>query len=176
MNALTMRFGATAVKRALLLGVIGALLSGFMVAQAVTSTNLGTTTVSLAAQTFADDTAVTIASLGISVIGANDAVAVGDTSPGVAITSALPEVTTAVTKNNYAYKFEVKEPAGGSTLTATEKYKIDLYGDDGTTTTLLATFYMEQASPEAGVVEGVTATVDVGTDVHASYDIVVTLQ
>ena len=175
MNTLTRRFGATAVKRALLLGVIGALLSGFMVAQAVTTTNLGTTTVSLAAQTFADDTTVTIASLGISVIGANDGTPVGDTSPGVSITSALPEVTTAVTKNNYAYVFEVKE-SGVATLTATEQYKIDLYGDDGTTTTLLATFFMQQASPEAGAVEGVTATVDVGATVHDSYDIVVTLQ
>lgn len=100
MNALTMRFGATALKRALLLGVIGALLSGFMVAQAVTSTNLGTTTVKLAAQTFADDTAVTIVSLGVNVIGTTDGTPVGDTSPGVAVTSALPEVTTAVNKNN----------------------------------------------------------------------------
>ena len=135
MNALTTRFGATAFKRALLLGLIGALMTSFMVTQAVSSTNLGTTTVKLADQTFSDDTTVTIASLGISVIDATDGTPVGDTSPGVAITSALPEVTTAVTKNNYAYKFEVKE-SGNVTLTATEKYKIDLYGDDGTTTSL----------------------------------------
>ena len=175
MNGLTMRFGATALKRALLLGVIGALLTSFMVAQAVTTDNLGTTTLKLASQTFTSDSAITVVSNGVKVIPSTDGTPVGSTSPGVTITSSLPEVTTAVTKNNYAYEFVVKE-AGNATLTGTEKYKIEVYGDNGSTNSLLATFYMQQGSPESGAAEGVTGTVDVGTSTHNSYHIVVTLQ
>ena len=72
MNRLTTKFGATALKRALILGVIGALLMGVMVAQAVSSSNLGAGSIKLATQAFSDDTAVTIAAKGIMVIGATD--------------------------------------------------------------------------------------------------------
>ena len=175
MNSLTARFGAKALKRALMLGVAGALLSSFMVAQAVSSTSLGTTTLKLADQSFSDDTAVAVSSNGVKVVPTTDAVAVGTSSPGTAITNSLPEVTTAVTQGNYAYEFVVQE-SGLNTLTGSETYRIEIYGTTGSTTSLLATLYMNQASAEVGAFEGVTGTVDLGTTVPDSFDIVVELQ
>ncbi len=46
-----------AVRRALILSVIGALFTGFMTVNTVTSTNLGNGTVKLATETFSDDAA-----------------------------------------------------------------------------------------------------------------------
>ncbi len=75
MNGVINRFGATALKRALLFGVIGAVLTSFMVAQAVTTTNLGTSNVKLLTQSYADDTNASTTPSGILVI---------DTSAGAA--------------------------------------------------------------------------------------------
>ena len=175
MNRLTTRFGATALKQAFIFGMIGALLMRVVVVQSVSSTTLGSGSLKLDTQSYSDDSAVTIAAKGIKVIGSTDGTPGGTTSPGTAVSSSLPEVTTAVTKNNYAYVFEVKE-SGDNTLTGSETYKIEVYGDNGITTSLLATFYMNQASAEALAVEGVTATVDVGSSTDNSYDIVVTKQ
>ena len=176
MNSQTSRFSTTTIKRGIIIGVAGALLMGVMVAQAVSSTNLGTTTVKLTDESFSDDLSVTVASNGIKIVPATDAVAVGTSSPGTAVTSGLPEVTTAVTAGNYSYEFEVKE-SGLNTLTGSETYRIEVYGTTGATNSLLATFYMNQASAEAGAVEGVTGTIDLGTSINVdSFDIVVELQ
>ena len=167
MKALTERFGAKALKRALILGVAGALLSSFFVAQAVTSTNLGSTTVKLADQGFSDDSAVVVFSNGIKLIPTTDGTPVRTTSPGVDVTSSLPEVTTAVTQGKYAYEFQVKE-SGINALSGGEKYRIEVYGTIGTSTSLLASFYMQQVTVEGLAEEGVTGTVDVGDVVHDS--------
>jgi hypothetical protein len=174
MNALATRFGTTALKRALLLGIVGALLMSFMVAQAVTSTDLGTSTVKLATETFSDDADVTVTAVGVGLVSAN-AAAAGDSAPGVEIVDTLPAVNNALTKNNYFYRFDVQE-SGVTTLQSAENLKIQVYGDDGSTTTLLATLYTQQVTVDDGTVEGVQVTVDVGITVHDTYDIVVSRQ
>ena len=177
MKELSMRFGATAVKRALISGIIGALLTGFMVAQAVTSTDLGSSSVKLVTESFTDDTAVIVTALGTGIAGSTGG-AVGGTSPGVeAVGPTLGVVNSALTQGNYAYKIEVKEAAAGS-WAASQNYKIEVYETTGSTTTLLATLYTQQGTADAGSVEGVTATVDVGsaTTVPDSFDVIVTRQ
>ena len=174
MEAITARFGATALRRALLFGVIGAILTSFMVAQAVTSTNLGSSTVKLAFETFSDDADVTVTAVGIGLVSSNTAAA-GDTAPGVEIVDTLPAVNNALTKNNYFYRFNVQE-SGVATLQSAENLKIELYGDDGTTTSLLATLYTQQVTVDDVNVEGAQVTVDVGSTVHDTYDIVVSRQ
>ena len=69
MDAIITRFGATALKRALLLGVIGALLTGFMVVNTVTETDIspaGGGAIKLTTQAFSDDTSVSVVSKGVS--------------------------------------------------------------------------------------------------------------
>ena len=184
MNAVMARFGATALKRALLLGVIGAMLTGFMVVNTVSSTDIspaGGGAIKLVGQTFSDDTQITVASNGIKVVPSTDAVAVGDTLGGeVEATDSLPEVTTAVTKGNYAYEFEVKESAVAdwAAIDGTDDLKIEVYGDDGSTTTLLATFYAKQGVLQATLIEGVTGTVDLGSSstIYDTFDVIVTHQ
>ena len=101
MDAIITRIGVTALKRALLLGIIGAMLTGYMVVNTVSSTDIGPAgggAIKLASQTFSDDTQITVSSNGIKVVPSTDATAVGDTLGGeVEVTSSLPEVTTAVT-------------------------------------------------------------------------------
>ena len=184
MDAIVTHFGTSALKRALLLGVIGALLTGFMVVNTVTSSSInpaGGSGIKLVGQTFADDSDITVTSSGIKVVPTTDAVAVGTTLGGeVEATSSLPEVTTTVTKNNYAYEFVVKESgvATWALTDGTDDLKIEVYGDNGTTTTLIATFYAKQGVLEAGSVEGVTGTVDLGSSstIYDTFDVVVTHQ
>ena len=178
------RFGATTLKRALLLGVIGAMLTSYMVVNTVSSTDIspaGGSGISLSSQTFTDDTQITVVSNGIKVIPSTDGTAVGDTPGGeVEATDALPEVTTAVTKGNYAYEFEVKETlvADWAATDGTDDLKIEVYGDDGSTTTLLATFYAKQGVLQATLIEGVTGTVDLGSSssIYDTFDVIVTHQ
>ena len=176
MNDLIAKAGSTALKRALLLGVIGAVLTGFIAAQAVTSTNLGNGSVKLATESFSDDADVSVVGKGIMVVASN-ASALGGSAPGVEMDNTLPAVRTALTKNNYAYEFEVKEAAVTS-FQSGENLKIEVYGDDGTTTTLLATLYTQQGTVDDVNVEGVTVTVDLASTsiVHDNFDIIVTRQ
>lgn len=183
MDTVITRFGATALKKALLLGVIGALLTGYMVVNTVSSTDIspaGGGAIKLASQTFSDDTQITVSSNGIKLVPSTDGTAVGDSAPGVEPTISLPEVTTAVTKNNYAYEFVVKETAAAdwAATDGTDDLKIEVYGDDGTTTTLIATFYVDQATADIGDVEGVTGTVDLGSSstIYDTFDVIVTHQ
>src|SRR3990172_6731707 len=84
MDAIVTHFGTSALKRALLLGVIGALLTGFMVVNTVTSSSIGPSSgaIKLVGQTFADDSDITVPSSGIKVVPPTDAVAVGTTLGG----------------------------------------------------------------------------------------------
>ena len=175
MNGITMRFGATALKRALILGILGAILTGFTVANTVTSTTLGNASIKLASEVFTDDGDVAVAAVGILKVASNTAAA-GSSPTGVAMALGLPAVNNTLTKNNFAYRFEVKE-SSADTLIVGEDLKIEVYGDDGTTTTLLATLYAAGVTADSNI-KGVTATVDLGstTVVHNSFNIVVTRQ
>ena len=184
MDAVIARFGATAIKRAMLLGIIGAMLTGFMVVNTVSSGTIGPaggSGISLSSQNFSDDTQITVSSNGIKLVPSTDSTAVGDTLGGeVEATLSLPEVTTAVTKGNYAYEFEVKESSAAdwAAIDGTDDLKIEVYGDNGSTTALLATFYVKQGVLDASNVEGVTGTVDLGSSstIYDTFDVVITHQ
>ena len=166
----------TALSRAILFGVAGAFLMGFMVVNTVTSTSLGSGTVKMATETFADDADITIVKKGVKLIQTTISASAG--APGVDVTGpTLANVNNALTKNNYAYEFEVKE-SGATTLQSAENLKIEVYGDDGSTTTLLATLYTQQSSVDDANVEGAIVTVDLGsaTVVHDNFDIIVNRQ
>ena len=160
---LNRRIASTGFHRAVLLGLIGSLLMAVMVMNAVTTTNFGNSAVKLTKETFSDDADVAVAAKRIFRIKNSDvAPPAGGSAPGVDITSALPQVNNNLTKNHYAYEFEVKE-SGGDTLGSAENLKIEVFMDDGSTTTLLATLYTQQTTLENGVVEGVTVTLDTGS-------------
>ncbi len=169
MNGVINRFGATALKRALLFGVVGAVLTSFMVAQAVTTTNLGTSNVKLLTQSYADDTNASTTPSGIFVI---------DTSAGAATSveaaTTFGALNNALTSGNYAYRFDVKELSGGD-WPLNQTYEIKLYGTTGGTVSLLGTYNTLQATADAGL-EGVTVTHDVGATVPDSFDIIATRQ
>ena len=176
MNTLTLKFGPTAVKRALFLGVAGALVMSVGVVTTVTSTNLGTSNIKLATESFTDDPDVSVVAVGVLKSGAN-AAAAGTSAPGIESNDILPAVNNALTKNNYAYRFEMKE-SGATTWQLGENFKIEVYGDDGATITLLATVYTQRATVDDANVEGVTVTVDLGSSstIHDAFDIVITRQ
>lgn len=163
MNAsLRNRIGSAALPRAILFGLIGASVMGVMVVNAVTSTNLGNGSIKLGKETFSDDADVVVTSKRIFKLSNADAgPASGDSAPGVEATSGLPQVNNALVKNKYAYEFEMKEAALTSWQSG-ENFKIEVYMDDGTTNSLLATLYSQQGTVDDGNVEGVTVTVNTG--------------
>ncbi len=169
---------STAMGRALIFGVIAALLTsgGITIATTVTSGDLGTSSVKLTGQTFSDDADVTVTAVGVIVNGSTGSAA-GDSAPGVEVTSSLPAVNNALTKGNYAYKVQVKE-ASATSFQLGENLKIEVYGDDGSTTSLLATHYTQQSTVDDANVEGVTVTTDLGSSstIHSSFDVIVSRQ
>lgn len=173
LRTLTRRLKTTALKRALLLGFIGAVLMSFMAVNTLTSTSQ-TSTVKLSNETFTSDPDVAITFKGISKAATAQAAA-GNTAPGVEATSALPVIQTALIKNNYVYSFEFKEAAVTS-WPAARQYKVEVYGDDGTTVNLLATLYTQQATSDAVNIDGVTVKLDTGSSSTAndSYSVIVT--
>lgn len=176
MTSLMSRYGTGALTRATLLGLAGAFLAGLMVVNTVGSTDLGSSSVKLAVETFTDDPDVAITTVGVLKIPSN-ASAIGGSGPGVEATSAIPAVNNATTKNNYAYRFEIKE-SGVAAWQSGENFLVEIYGDDGSTTSLLATLYIQQSIVDDVSIEGVAVTVDVGssTIVPDSFDIIVTRQ
>lgn len=177
MNMTKPRMLSFTLRKAVSLGLIAALLAGFAAVNTVTSTNLGTESVKLSSETFSDDTDVNIIGKGVKIIEAAAAAAAGGSAPGVEVTSVLPAVNNALVLDNYAYEFEVKE-VGNTSFQSAENLKIEVYGDDGSSTTLLATLYSQQGTVDDASVEGVTVTVDLGssTAIHNSYNIVVSRQ
>ena len=95
---------------------------------------------------------------------------------GRAITNALPQVNNTLVRNNYAYEFEVKE-SSPDTLGVGENLKIEVYMDDGATTSLLATLYTQGATGDSSV-KGVTVTVDPGVSnaLGDAFSVVITRQ
>lgn len=173
MATLTSKFGSTALKQAILLGIIGAFLMSFVAANTLSSSS-NSSTVTLANETFTSDADVSITFKGLSKASTNQATA-GNTAPGVEATSVLPNVQTALTKNNYVYSVEVKEAAVTS-WPAARQYKVEVYGDNGTTVSLLGTLYAQQATADAVNTDGVTVKIDTGSSSTAydSYSVIVT--
>ncbi len=164
------------VKGLITLAVIWALFQGFMVVEAFSFSDAGTTSFR-GSETFGDDPDIVVASEGIVIISLATP-GVGDNAPGVEVTSALPAVNNALTQNHLAYRFLVKERAPGS-WSAGEQFRIEVYGAyNGSTNSLLATLYMEQSKADDMRVEGVTATLDVGSSSSFPdrFDIIVTRQ
>ena len=167
------RFGTTAIKRALLFGIAGAFFMSFVAVNTLTSTSQ-TSAVTLANETFTADVDSATTFKGLSK-ATTAAAAAGATAPGVEATNVLPVVQTALIKNNYVYTVEFKE-AGITSWPAGRQYKIEVYGDDGTTVSLLATVYTQQATADASNIDGVTIKVDTGSasTTYNSYSIIVT--
>ena len=176
-------FAPQALYRAFLLGFVGAVLTGFIVAYAnigATDVGGGTESIDLSVNSFVGDTEVTVANSDIGIVSASGAAA-GTSPSGVeANVVTFPAVNNALTADNYSYTFEVKETSNGDWL-AGESFRIRVYGYDsaGPTTTLLTTLYAKQdANNAAAAVEGVQVTVDLGTasSIYDHFDIIVDRQ
>ena len=173
-----------ATRGAIVLGAAAAIVTSAVVGYtAISATDInpggaGDEQISLAVNTYVADADVTIENPEI-VISTSSISAAGGSAPGVEAVDTLPGVNTAVTADNYAYQFEVKE-SGVATLLVGEDLRIRVYGYDssGPTTTLLATLYTQQAVSDTGNVEGVTVTVDLGsgTQIYDNFDIIVDRQ
>ncbi len=161
------------VKGLIGLAVIWAFFLSFTVVDASSFVSTGDTS-SRAAQAFTDDTDVIVTSTGIRKISSTIA-AVGDSAPGVEATGALPQVNNALIKDHYAYGFHVKEATPDSWRIG-DNLKIEVYGDNGSSTVLLATLSVQQSKAEHTTVEGVSATIDVGSSnsIPDRFDIIVT--
>ena len=179
MNAsLRNKFASRSFRRSVLLGLFGgfAILMGVTSTYAISSTNLGTTNIKLASETFTADADVTVAAFGFGT--GNDDTAVGTTqgtATEVESGGAGKMANPFLTKDNFTYAVLVQEAAITSFQTG-EVYKIEIYGDDGTTNTLLGTVFCKQDSVDDGVIEGCQATVDQGsaTDSKDGFSVIVT--
>ena len=156
------RIGPAGFRRAILFGVVGAFLMGFMVVNTITSNNLGSNSIKLGKEGFSDDADLVVSAKQIYKLTSADAgPPVGEGAPGGESTSALPRINNALVKNKWAYEFEVKEAAVDS-LQSGENFKIEVYMDDGSTSPI-ATLYMKQDTVDDGSVEGVTVTANTGS-------------
>ncbi len=172
---------ASTLRPAFILGLAAAVLMSVVVVNALTATDLGnsgTESIDVAVNTFQDDADVTVTRLGLFKSTTTTA-AVGDSAAGVEATSALPAVNNALTRDNWAYRFTVTE-SGNTAWQSGEDFRFDVYGSVGSSseTDELATLYCQQAVVDDGAIDGVTATIDLGsaTIVHDTFDILVRRQ
>ena len=173
-----------ALRRAIILGALTALLTSSMVVYTtISATDLnpggaGDEDIAIAVNTYVVDTEITIQDPDLKITFTTQT-ATGTTTPGDEPTSSFPEVRTALTADNYAHTFRVQEAGVADWLTS-EDFRVRVYGHDasGPTTTQLGTLYIDQNTAEAGSVEGVQVTVDLGssTVVYDNYDIIVDRQ
>ena len=84
--------------------------------------------------------------------------AAGTSPPGVEAAKQLPNVRTALVKNNYEFTFEMQEVAAVSWQVG-DNFKIEVIRDG----TVHATLYSKQETVDDGNVEGVTVHVDSGS-------------
>ncbi len=175
------RFGGSVARRAIILSAGATLFASMGVTySAIVATDLapspGDEAIDLAFNTFVNDvdTVITNADLVFSTATLS---AAGESAPGIEATSALPAVRNALTRGNYAYSFEVKE-TGNATWQSGDNLRIRVYSDDGTSSQLEATLYSQQAVTDDGAIDGVTVTVDLGsnTTVPDRFDIFVDRQ
>lgn len=164
--------------QAILLGIIVMFLMSVVVVNTITLSNLGTSTIKVYKDSFSDDPDLVLVSKKLrKVANAEAGPAVGDSAPGVESSSALPRVNNILKQNKYAYEFEVKEATVNS-FQAGENFKIEVYMNDGTTNSLVATLYMKQDTVDDTSVEGVTVMADTASNniVGDLFSIVVTRQ
>ena len=154
---------------------ISVLSQSFMVVDASLFANGGSTSFR-ATQAFSDDAGIVVTSTGIRKISSTSS-ATGGSPLSVEATSPLSAVNNALTQNHYAYKFQVQE-ASSSSWGVGQGFKIELYGDDGSSNSPLATLYIRQSQADPTNVEGVIATIDLGssTSIPDRFDIIVTRQ
>ena len=163
------------VKGLIGLAVIWVLFQSFLVVDTYSFGSTGDTSFR-AGQAFTDDADIIVTSTGVRKISSTIA-AVGDSAPGVEATRALPQVNNALIKDHYAYGFQVKEATPDSWRIG-GNFKIEVYGDNGSSTVLLATLSFQQSKADHTTVEGVSATIDVGSSnsIPDRFDIIVTRQ
>jgi len=148
---------------AIMLGLIGASLTSLVtVSYAITSTNLGNTSIKLDKTPFDDltlpaDGELIVTPQSISLAGVN-ATKVGDTPPGIESAIGLPSLNTDLVDINYSYKFQVKEVSANS-FEAGERFEI-VVNQDGSP---VGTLYMKQDTVDDGNIEGVSVEVDLGS-------------
>lgn len=152
---------------------------GFMVVNTLTATNFGPTSIRLTTETFSDEPDVVVSPLQIrKATNPLAGAAIGDSAPGIEATGALALVQNTIVKKEFIYEFEVKEFAANSWQSG-ENFKIEVYMDDGTGVSLLATLYMKQQDLiDDATVEGVLVRVSSGsTDILGDvWSIVITRQ
>ena len=147
-----------------------------MVVNTVTTTNLGSTNIRLAGETFSSDPDVQIEPYGFG-IGSDDS-GVG-TTQGTATEMESGVVgkfaNTALPQDNYTYSVLIKEAAVAS-FAAGEVHKIEIYGGNATSNTLLGTLYCKQDAADDGAIEGCEAKVDQQSPITTfdSFDVIVT--
>jgi hypothetical protein len=157
----------TALKRRLLvIAAVAAGLSSIAVVSTLTATDLnplgaGDEQIKLVSNTFVDDSEAVVTRQGFQK-ASTTASAVGDSGPGTeAAPATFPAVNNAITEGNWTYRFTVEESLDGDWPTS-RQYLVEVYGDTAGSTSLLTTLYWQNTSDSAGV-EGVQATVDLGS-------------
>lgn len=132
------------------------------VVNTVSSTDLGTSIVKLWAEGFSDDPDVVITGKQIVKAGANQTVS-GDTLPGIEAAPSFPQVNNALARKNFVYALDIREALADSWQSGA-RYRIEVFVDDGTTVSLLATLYIKQDTADDGQIEGATVKVDTGSN------------
>ncbi|MEE9324581.1 MAG: hypothetical protein V3U90_03390, partial [Dehalococcoidia bacterium] len=113
---------------AIVLGLIGALVMGFVVASTVTSTNLGNTNIKLATESFVDDADTTVSGVGIVVLASG-----ASAQTSVEAFTTFGALNNALTAGNYAYRFDVQEVVAAS-WAVSQTYEIKVYETTSGTT------------------------------------------
>lgn len=151
--------------------VLGVLIVGSSVVQALTADNLGTGSITLDKTPFDDVTippnsGLLVTPQTVQTIAAGSA-AVGDTSPGVEATTAKPSVNNALTADNLSYRFQVQEhqPDG---FQAGYEFLVEVSED----ASLVASLFLKQDTVDDLNVEGVTVEVDIGATAGAMSTII----
>lgn len=168
MRNLVEQFGPTAIKRAFILGVIGAFIISFMVVNAITAESLSSGSIKLGNATFAVDADTTVTATGIVV---NTAAVSSDNSEEATI-AAFGALNNALTAGDYSYAFDVFE-SGVDTWLASQTYTIRVWETTSGVTTSLGTYNTVQGTAVAATVEGVTITLNLGSTVPDEFDIIV---
>ena len=157
------KLAATALRLVVLLGLTTALLMGFAVVSTMSSPSLGASSIKLVRETFSSDPDVVVhADYNEITKNPTNQSAVGDSAPGEEAKNSLPVILTALIKGNFRYQFVVKE-AEVNSWQAGDRFKVDVYGDNGVSNDLLATLYLKQDTVDNTKIEGVTVQVDSGS-------------
>lgn len=165
------------VIQALFLALVAAILSsGIVFAATVTSTEMGVSLIKLGRQDYSNDSYVVIdvANTIIKKNSKNDA-PIGDSSPGLEADEFLGSIQTSLVKKNYRYQFKVRE-ASADSWNSGDRFRVDVYSDDGSSVTLRGTLYLKQDTVDDALVEGVKVNIDTGysTQIDDVWSIVVT--